>query len=364
MKESIPQRLSSLLSLNSESSNIDQNLKTLKFIQETIGGQIISQSTTTAPILVHTPQTPHLLWIGHTDIIPKHKFQEIKEEGDKIFDRGSFDMKGSVASFISVLEAKPNLKNKVGFIITSDEEVGGFDGAKWLFETNKLNFSHMLGVIVGEPTNLEIGVNSKGILVLGLKISGKSAHASQPWLGVSASEAIIDISHRIKNEVFNQPTSQEDWKTSFNFGLLQSGGENTNIIPDQAELRIDIRFIKSDPPEKLISKIKKILLNKRERGEINSFVTENRMQNNSETASPSHPLVKKLQTSVETVLGESKLVNTFGTTDARHLSTICPNIPIIRFGPIGGGAHSSKEWVSKKSLVQQSQILSNFFSKP
>jgi len=363
MKEKISNHLDQLLSLDTAPSNPDENIKALEIVKQVIGGQIIDNKQESSPLLVHSPNQPHLLWIGHVDIVSKHKNQKVLSKQDQIFNRGAFDMKGSVASFMSVLEENPSLKNKVGFILTTDEETGGFNGAKWLFESKKLNHSHIKGVVVGEPTNLKIGINSKSLLVLGINISGKSAHASQPWLGISASEAIINIAQIIQHDIFNnQPKSEKDWQTSFNFGLLTSGSEHTNIIPDHAELRIDIRFIASDSPSKFKSKINQLLKKLQKEEAITNFSLQTRAQNNSEIADPNNQTVKKLQKSVELILGQSRLINCFGSTDARHLSTISPEIPIIRFGPIGNGAHSQEEWVSQKSLNQQAEILMDFFT--
>jgi len=364
MKESIiNHHLNSLVSLNTSSENTLTNLKALDFIKTAIGGDIITNPADNTSILFHQPSRPHILWIGHVDTVPSQSDQVIKSTKSKLFCRGSFDMKGSIASFSTVLRENPSLKDSVGFLITTDEEKGGFNGAKWLFENNHINLTHIKAAIVGEPTNLEIGINSKGILIIGLTLTGEAAHASQPWLGISASQGLVELAHQLSKDIFPfQPKFQEDWQTSFNLGSINSGDNTTtNIIPNKANMVIDIRFIDTDDPNILVEKITSIAEKLKQQKILKDFKLEIRSVNKPEIASLDDPIVNKLSKIVKEIIGKAKLSNSFGNTDGRHLSSVAPLIPIIRFGPKGGGAHNSSEWVDLNSLKQEALILKKLF---
>lgn len=355
--------LNNLVSLNTSSENTLTNLKALDFIKAVIGGEIITNPANQTSILFHQPPRPHILWIGHVDTVPSQSDQVIKSTKSKLFCRGSFDMKGSIASFLTVLRENPSLKNSVGFLITTDEETGGFNGAKWLFENNHVNLNHINAAIVGEPTNLEIGINSKGLLIIGLTLTGKAAHASQPWLGISASQGLVELAHQLSKDIFSsQPKFQKDWQTSFNLGSINSGDNTTtNVIPNKAEAILDIRFINTDNPNKLVEKISSLAEKLKQQKILKDFKLEIRSFNQPEIASLENPIVKKLSLAVKEIIGTVKHSHSFGNTDGRHLSSIAPLIPIIRFGPKGGGAHSVSEWVNLNSLEQQTLILKKLF---
>ncbi|MFB4163962.1 hypothetical protein ACE1TI_09000 [Alteribacillus sp. JSM 102045] len=72
---------------------------------------------------------------------------------------------------------KQDLNSKIQLQIVSDEETGGLNGTKFLTEQGYLGDF----VICGEPTELGIGVQSKGVMQLVIETIGKPAHGSRPW---------------------------------------------------------------------------------------------------------------------------------------------------------------------------------------
>ncbi len=93
-------------------------------------------------------------------------------------------------------------------------------------------------VVCGEPTNLEIGVQSKGVLVLRIDVEGRAAHGSTPWLGENAVLKAIDLYRRILELPFASGRSELYDRPSINIGRIQ-GGDVVNKVPDQCRMAVE-----------------------------------------------------------------------------------------------------------------------------
>ena len=119
---------------------------------------------------------------GHIDVIEaeEKQFQPYIKDG-KMYGRGAVDMKAGVAAFmVAAAQLKDrDLTTRVMLQIVPDEEIGGINGTKYLTENGYLGDF----IICGEPTNMGIAIQSKGVLQLDITVQGKSAHGSRPWEG-------------------------------------------------------------------------------------------------------------------------------------------------------------------------------------
>ena len=85
--------------------------------------------------------------------------------------------------------------------------------------------------ITGEPTDLHVGVQAKGVLAFRLHVHGRSAHGSTPWLGDNAVLKAIDVFRRIESLPFSRESSELFDRPSVNLGRIQ-GGDALNKVPD------------------------------------------------------------------------------------------------------------------------------------
>ncbi|NLL91560.1 MAG: M20 family metallopeptidase [Ruminococcaceae bacterium] len=174
--------------------------------------------------------------------------------GDTVYGRGAADMKGGIASMLMALDKllaegiRPD--RRVLFCFTADEEKGG-TGASAIAESGILDGIEEM--IFCEPSGGKLGLCEKGAVWLELSAVGKSCHASRPELGENAAEKLMDAVLRIKKldaggETLLLPAGTISL-TAFNSGVM------TNILPDTATAKMDIR---TTPPRNNRDVIKEI----------------------------------------------------------------------------------------------------------
>ena len=200
---------------------------------------------------------------GHIDTVPLGEAAwninpfsgEIKEE--KIFGRGSSDMKGGIAAMIvaAVRAAKKNPEAGICLLFTAGEETG-CQGAKHLVK-NYPHIGPVKGIIIGEPTANIPAIGHKGGLYLNVTAKGKTAHSSMPHLGDNAIYKAAEAVLKFKNFVLHRKEDSLLGTPTLNIGLFR-GGINLNSVPDHAEFTIDVRTTKETNHAKLLADFKQL----------------------------------------------------------------------------------------------------------
>ena len=202
--------------------------------------------------------------------------------------------------------------------------------------------------ITGEPTDLHVGVQAKGVLAFRLHVHGRSAHGSTPWLGDNAVLKAIDVFRRIESLPFSRESSELFDRPSVNLGRIQ-GGDALNKVPDLCQMVVDIRFLPNQDPGDILEQIRSI-------PDIEVVKTFTRVP---AYVSRSNPYVTALVAAVGRLTqGESMSVGRDGASDA--VSFLEAGIPAVEFGPAGAGHHGPEEWVSISSLARYRQALCDF----
>ncbi len=204
-----------------------------------------------------------VLFIGHLDTVPfgkkKWKYDPLNPVifNNKLYGRGSTDMKGGIATFLSAAISlkNNNFKNaNLKGIFVSKEETA-CEGS--IFISKYLKYENVIAVVVPEPTDNIPLIGHKGVIWLKLIIEGKTAHGSSPELGDNAIYKSLEIIKKIKKIKFNDKHKYLGTPT-INIGMIKSG-QNINSVPDLAEIFVDIRTV--GPNKKYLTKIKKYLKN-------------------------------------------------------------------------------------------------------
>src|SRR5204863_6751228 len=128
----------------------------------------------------------------------------------------------------------------VHLVVVSDEESGEVTqrGSDYLVEQGYTgDFA-----ITGEPTDLHIGVQAKGVLAMRIEVHGRSAHSSTPWLGDNAVLKAIDVFRQIESLPFARHSSELFDRPSINLGRIQ-GGDALNKVPDSCTMAVDVRYL-------------------------------------------------------------------------------------------------------------------------
>jgi len=307
------------------------------------------------PVLAATvgaAEGPTITLHGHLDVVPGHADQfEPRVEGDRLFGRGAYDMKGGLAGMLcAVRDLAAQNEVRVHFVCVCDEESDeqGKRGTDYVVEKGyAADFA-----ITGEPTNLLIGIQAKGVLAVRLEVHGRSAHGATPWLGDNAVVKAVDVFRAVETLPFARESSELFDRPSISLGRIL-GGDAINRVPDLCAMDLDIRYLPGQDPESILDAI--------------------RAQADTEIAKVFHrepivvaredPYVQVLADAVSKVcpvVDESIAVGRDGTSDV--ISFLNAGTPGVEFGPAGDGHHGPEEWVSIESLTSYRQALVEFVS--
>ncbi len=288
---------------------------------------------------------------GHLDVVPLGSRAWTKDpfagetEGDRLYGRGSSDMKAGVAAILIALKGFSNkLTNTPGIVavLTAAEE-GGCIGSKKLAETQLLGRAGAL--IVGEPTSNYPLVGHKGSVKFHATFRGVSAHGSMPQLGVNA---IYEASRAIlKMEAFDFGVRAHPvmGAPTLNVGTFQ-GGQGVNMVPDTASIGVDIRTVPGMDHAALLSQLKNILGK-----DVDLEVFSNLKP---VWTAPEQEWVQRVFEICRPHLGAAPQPGTAPyMTDAANLLKVYKGVPVVVLGPGEAQmAHQTDEYVSMERIRQ------------
>ena len=292
---------------------------------------------------------PCVILHGHVDVVPAHEDQfQPRVEGDRLIGRGAYDMKGGLAAMMcAVHDVSDNDRVRVRFICVPDEESDDLHSRctdSLVDEGLRANFA-----ITGEPTDLHIGVQAKGVLAVRVEITGTAAHGSTPWLGDNAILKAYDMFRRIETLRFSRESSDLFDRPSINIARIV-GGDAFNKVPDRCTMDVDIRFLPNQDAAEILTEISAL------GDDVRILKT---FQRSPAQVSRSNPYVRALRDAVSNSLDDEALsIGRDGASDA--ISFLEAGIPAVEFGPIGGGHHGPQEWVSIDSLARYRRALRDF----
>ncbi|MDA0172079.1 M20/M25/M40 family metallo-hydrolase [Solirubrobacter taibaiensis] len=291
---------------------------------------------------------PTLVFHGHYDVVPARKEQFTPRiQGDRLEGRGSYDMKGGLAAMMCAMhDLRDQQDVRIRFVAVPDEESEEIDQRT----SDLLVKAGYVGdfAITGEPTNLHVGVQAKGVLALRILVFGTSAHGSTPWLGDNAVLKAIDVFRRIESMPFTLESSELFDRPSVNLGRIV-GGDAPNKVPEECAMDVDIRYLPEQDPGELLAQIRAIP----DVHVARSFIWP------PARVSPRNPYVLALcQAASRLTDGESMSVGRDGASDAVAFQKA--GVPAVEFGPSGGGHHGPDEWVSIDSLARYRRALVDF----
>jgi succinyl-diaminopimelate desuccinylase len=291
---------------------------------------------------------PCVILHGHVDVVPAHDDQFTPRiEGDRLIGRGAYDMKGALAAMMcAVKDVADNGKVRVRFVCVPDEESEDVDDRctdALVQEGLRADFA-----ITGEPTDLHIGVQAKGVLAVRVEVSGIAAHGSTPWLGDNAILKAYDVFRRIETLPFSRESSDLFDRPSINVSRIL-GGDAFNKVPDRCTMDVDIRFLPNQGPGEILAEIRAL-------PDVRVIKT---FQRAPARVSRQNPYVRALREAVSRSLDDEALsVGRDGASDA--ISFLEAGVPAVEFGPTGGGHHGPEEWVSIDSLHRYRRALGDF----
>jgi succinyl-diaminopimelate desuccinylase len=292
---------------------------------------------------------PTVVFHGHLDVVPARPEQFTpRVQGDRLFGRGAYDMKGGLAAMMCAVRALAAQDAvRVHFVCVSDEESEEDEarGSDYLVERGYTgDFA-----ITGEPTDLHIGVEAKGVLAMRIEVSGRSAHGSTPWMGDNAVLKALDVFRQIESMAFARESSDLFDRPSINLGRIL-GGDALNRVPDTCVIDVDVRYLPEQDPEAIVAAVR----------EVPDVRVTHMFRRAPAYVDRTNPFVRALGEAVSSVApGRDTLsVGRDGASDA--ISFLEAGVPAVEFGPEGAGHHGPEEWVSISSLERCRRALVDF----
>jgi succinyl-diaminopimelate desuccinylase len=343
-------QLKKLIAFETVTGNFDENLKALDYIQTLLDPKAIVKrirnKNTEIFIASNTKSNfPEIAYMVHMDVVSASKSQfNMVQKGDRLIGRGTSDMKFSIPMGVEILNNLIQKKSKLSFalVITTDEEIGGFDGGAYV--ANDLKFRPKCLIVPDGGDSLVFVEKAKGVCQILIESKGIPAHASKPWVGKNALNPLAKLSTKLLN-IYGTGSSRETWNTTMNIGQIQ-GGISTNQVCAEAVMKLDFRYPETDSIENILGTVTK-LANKIEPSLKISLMS---------TGLPTftdrgNRYVQSFLYSMEKIYNKKILIDkTYGASDARHFAKY--KIPVLMMKPFGGEIHSKDEWISIESCMK------------
>lgn len=205
---------------------------------------------------------------GHMDVVPVDDQDwasdpfTLTERDDRLFGRGTCDMKGFLAATVEALDTLPlhRLRRPLALVWTHDEEVGCLGSARLAETLGDEGHGLPTATVIGEPTGFAVLRLHPGHTTVAIEARGRSAHSSRPGLGLSAIELVLDaatICRAWAGELSERTAHAELLPTPFttvNLGRID-GGSAVNIVPERCRLELGIRPLPGVDTEALLAEL-------------------------------------------------------------------------------------------------------------
>ena len=210
---------------------------------------------------------PGLVLSGHTDVVPVEGQDwdtdpfKATVVGDKIFGRGSADMKSYLAAALTLAPRflAANCDAPLHLALSYDEEIGCI-GVRSLIQDLQDIGLKTAGCIVGEPTMMQPIIAHKGTHRFRCCVTGREAHSSYTTQGVNSIEYAARIIVYIRQMADRLAQLEaRDYAFTVPFTTLQTGtirgGLASNIVPKDCEFQFEARTMPGAPVERLYQEI-------------------------------------------------------------------------------------------------------------
>ncbi len=292
----------------------------------------------------HEPGAPTILLNSHHDTVkPTSDWSRNPYipffSGENLYGLGSNDAGGAAVSLLATfiyLTSMPELPYRLIVAITAEEEISGARGVRSILD--------QLGPIdlgiVGEPTEMQMAIAEKGLVVLDCKAKGKSGHAAREE-GLNALYLALEDIEFVRNYQFDR-VSPLLGPVKMTVTQMNSGHQH-NVVPALAEYTIDIRTNEYYNNLQVIDFLKE---------NLKSEVKQRSSWLNSSYIDPEHPVVKK---------GEELNLTTFGSSTLSDQALM--DFPTIKIGPgVSARSHTADEFIKLSEIKEGIDTYINLLS--
>lgn len=302
-----------------------------------------------------------LMLNAHTDTVgvqgmPEPFSAEIRD--GKVYGRGAFDMKGSLAGCLAALKAivetGTSLKGDLIFTAVADEEYVS-RGTEAIIE-----HYHSDAAIVTEPTSLQVCIAHKGYAWLEVETLGRAAHGSRFNEGIDANMMMgrfLAQLDKLAQELLSRPPHPLVGPPSLHAATLH-GGTEWSMYAEHCKVQIERRIIPGETHAQVVSEIQALLESLSQHDRKFHAVLKPFFMRRPFEISPEAEIVQSLRRCAAQQLGYTPPY--YGEAfwmDSALLDQA--GIETVIFGPTGGGAHAHLEWVEIGSVVDFARVLAH-----
>ncbi|WP_339103863.1 M20/M25/M40 family metallo-hydrolase [Haloterrigena salinisoli] len=321
-----------------------------------------------------------LLYNGHVDTVPFDAAEWERDplgevDGDRLYGRGTTDMKGAIGAMLQVARAYAHTDTEppvtLQFALVSDEEVWGDIGLADRLADERLDPD---ACIVGEATGRtdvnSIAVGDRSYVWPTIEYAGRAAHGSRPMLGENAIDQLYEVLQVCRRRLreFDVPTDGIDdeildesvayyaryldaasasalfYSPTVNLGRF-SGGDAVNTVPSSARADLDVRVLPTVEPEAIVSRIRDCLDDR-----AAATLTDITWSEGSYT-DPESAIVRATTDVVDDVV-PTPVYRRFATGGGDAQVFREAGVPTVEFATGTGTAHAVDEYTTADKLLQ------------
>ncbi len=299
-----------------------------------------------------------LLFNGHMDTVSvegmSDPFMGEMQDG-KLFGRGAFDMKGSLAATLAaahaIVRSGVQLRGDVVFTFVADEEYASIGTQAIVDDIQRGHLPRPDGALNTEPTDLKLCIAHKGFAWAEIETLGIAAHGSRPDLGVDAimqmGKVLVELS------ALQQRLSAGARHPSLGTGSVHAslihGGRELSSYPDRCTLLIERRTVPPEAEQTVANEVGAILERLARNDDTFQATSRVTFVRSAWAADLQSEIARVVEAASARVLGKPTTRTTFPFwMDTALLGDA--GIPTIVFGPSGAGAHATEEWVDMDSV--------------
>jgi glutamate carboxypeptidase len=296
-----------------------------------------------------SPSAPILLLCHMDTVFPLGTLDRFpyREADGKIFGPGTLDMKaGIVIALAALAEAqKSGLNRPVNLLCTSDEEIGSGTSREHIERLAKESAL----VLVLESALLDGSLKTwrKGAGKFWVKAKGRAAHAGGDH--ERGRNAIEEMAHQV---IAIQKLTDYSKQTTLNVGVIK-GGTVSNVVPEEAEIQVDVRVMQPGEWERLEFQMK----------QLKPVLDGTSLEIKGELNRPPMPFDEGMKNTFEKARSiaarfglELKAGGTGGASDGNFVAPFGISV-LDGMGAVGEGGHSDREYIFASSLEQKARLI-------
>ena len=275
---------------------------------------------------------------------------------------GVADMKGGLVVILAALRELENSPHAAQLgcevLLTPDEEIGSFGSGALVAAAGASKKFPLALVFEPARPNGDLVHSRKGTGNFVATCHGRAAHAASPTrAGRNAIAALAEFLvavHRVPDELPG---------VMLNIGHIRGGGPATNVVPDFAEAKLDLRITRAAEREPLLARLRELAapIDARDGFRLEITGAFNRPPKEC-TPVEKAAFAAWQQGAHELGLAPFTWVHTGGASDGNNLSAAgLPNLDAL--GPIGDQLHSAGEFVHLPSLAERARVAARFLAK-